>query len=453
MSKKNIVDLANAVAQENNVEDVIWILEQSFVSATMGYYGDVNYIHVIMHPISEEPTWLHWKGEEPIDQDSLKNVLTLVKSTLERKEELDKNLWEILPPVPVDRNMAQKISKDFKRNIDNVKKTQEYEMYQDKVGIIVSGIIHSIDVRGNAIVTFDNVQGYLPYRELIKKEPISVAKRIRCVIQSVESDPKKHQITLSRASPLFFEALFEQVVPEIASGLIIVNKIVREPGGCTKVAVSSSEYNFDAVLTCIGARGVRIQTIIQELGGEKVHVVAYDPDILNLAVNTLNISEIIEAYVEEEERPAHSYEESEYDRYTIVTIVVPDELKSRAIGSSGQNVRLVSKMIGCRVDILSKTEFDTTKKQKNGDSYQEKTDHSIENDNKEHIIIMLMNKLDIDYDLSDILVNQLELDNLKKILDMSIDNTEELYNIDLDTVLFLKKQAQNVLNEEGSMAA
>ena len=195
MSKKNIVDLANAVAQENNVEDVIWILEQSFVSATMGYYGDVNYIHVIMHPISEEPTWLHWKGEEPIDQDSLKNVLTLVKSTLERKEELDKNLWEILPPVPVDRNMAQKISKDFKRNIDNVKKTQEYEMYQDKVGIIVSGIIHSIDVRGNAIVTFDNVQGYLPYRELIKKEPISVAKRIRCVIQSVESDPKKHQIT------------------------------------------------------------------------------------------------------------------------------------------------------------------------------------------------------------------------------------------------------------------
>jgi N utilization substance protein A len=240
--------------------------------------------------------------------------------------------------------MAQKVLRIFRQHVEFIKRQREYDLYKDRIGQLVVGTAISIDFKKNITVNLGDGQGFLPSSCLISKEHIEPMKRIRCAIETVNLLEKGHQILLSRSSSTFLAALLKRDVPEIEEGLVEIKKIVREAGSAAKVAVWSPEIHFNPIGACLGVGKSRIQNISEELQGEKIEFILWSPEKEMFAVNALGTRvDVIRVIV----NPRHE---------NMLTLVVPDDHKKRAIGSGGQNVRMASQMVGFNLNILSHTE-------------------------------------------------------------------------------------------------
>ncbi|HIC85934.1 MAG TPA: transcription termination/antitermination protein NusA, partial [Desulfobacterales bacterium] len=223
-----------------------------------------------------------------------------------------------------------------------------YDDYKDRKGEIINGIVQRFD-RGSIIVNLGRTEAELPPREQIPRENYRQGDRIRAYVLEVRQYSRGPQIILSRTHPNFLSALFESEVPEIAEGTVRIVQVAREPGSRSKIAVESKDPDVDPVGACVGMKGSRVQSVVQELRGEKIDIVTYDPDPAKFICNALAPAEIVRVIVDEENRS--------------MEVVVPDDQLSLAIGKRGQNVRLASKLTGWNLDVISETNYNRALKE------------------------------------------------------------------------------------------
>jgi N utilization substance protein A len=217
-----------------------------------------------------------------------------------------------------------------------------FEDFKDRKGEIIHGIVQRFD-KGAIIVNLGRTEAVLPPREQVPREGYRPGDRIRAYVLDVKRISRGPQIILSRTHPGFIQALFELEVPEIAENIVTVEGVAREPGSRTKLGVSSSDRDVDPVGACVGMKGSRVQAVVQELRGEKIDIIAYDPDPARYVVNALAPAEISRVVVDEVNQT--------------MEVIVADEMLSLAIGRRGQNVRLASKLTGWKIDVKSESKY------------------------------------------------------------------------------------------------
>jgi len=217
-----------------------------------------------------------------------------------------------------------------------------YDMYKDRKGDIVNGIVQRFE-RGNMIINLGRTDAILPHSEQIPKRSFRQGDRIRALLLDVRQSAKEQQLVLSRTSNDFLSKLFEMEVPEIAEGIVRIMGVSREPGFRAKIAVSSSESDVDPVGACVGMKGSRVQNVVQELQGERIDIVPWSPDPAKYVSSAMAPAEVSMVLVDEDKKS--------------LMVVVPDDQLSLAIGRQGQNVRLVSKLLGWNIDVKSEARY------------------------------------------------------------------------------------------------
>ena len=269
--------------------------------------------------------------------------------TVKEAQKINPDLAEgdVLETEIVPRNFGRIAAQTAKQVI--IQKIREaereiiYTNYNDRKGEIVSGLIQKAD-RNIVIMDLGKLEGVMPTKEQIPTEHYRVNDKIKGYVLDVEKGAKGDpQVIVSRSHPDFVRKLLEFEIPEIYEGVIEIKSISRDAGDRSKVAVYSPDPNIDPVGSCVGQKGVRIQNVINELNGEKIDVIEWNPDPSTFLASALLPAQIMAVDIKEEEKFAQ--------------VIVQDDQLSLAIGKSGQNVRLAAKLTGWKIDIKTETQF------------------------------------------------------------------------------------------------
>ncbi|MDD5068313.1 MAG: transcription termination factor NusA, partial [Candidatus Pacebacteria bacterium] len=236
------------------------------------------------------------------------------------------------------RISAQTAKQVIIQKIREAEKTGVLAEYGKREGEIVSGTVQRVE-RGNIFIDMGRTTAVLPYEEQIPGERYQQGERVRGYLYKVEDNTKGVFLRISRAHPKFLEKLFAVEAPEIANGTVEVKAVAREAGSRTKIAVSSKDEHVDPVGSLVGQRGVRVSTVMSELGGEKIDIIEWSADPKRFIEDALSPAKILKVQIDEKERKA--------------TVEVASDQQSLAIGKGGQNVRLAAKLTGWKIDIQS----------------------------------------------------------------------------------------------------
>jgi len=256
----------------------------------------------------------------------------------------DAQLGDILEfeitPANSGRIAAQTAKQVVLQRLREAEREMVYEEYSNREGDIVSGVIQRVDAR-QVIVDLGKTEGVLPPNEQVRTEHYRPGTRMKFYLVEVHKSAKGPQLILSRTHKNLLKRLFELEVPEIYKGTVEIKSIAREPGYRSKVAVSARQEGVDPVGSCVGLRGIRIQNIVNELGGERIDVVQWDTNPARFVANALSPAQVSGVSVSQEDNTA--------------SVMVPDRQLSLAIGKEGQNARLAAKLTGWRIDIKSES--------------------------------------------------------------------------------------------------
>ncbi len=253
---------------------------------------------------------------------------------------------EVHLPISTDglgRIAAQNAKQVLYQRVREAERENIYNEYIDRVGEVLNGTVKRFE-RGDIIIDLGRTEAVVPRSEQARHERYSQGERIRAVIVEVHKQPKGPQIVLSRTDPRLLVKLFETEVPEIYDGTVVIKNAVRAPGERAKVAVYSRERDVDPVGACVGMKGSRVQSIIRELRGEKIDIIEHSDDLVTFAQSALAPAKITRVSITHQGEVPH------------LDVIVEDEQLSLAIGKRGQNVRLASELIGCRIDIKSESD-------------------------------------------------------------------------------------------------
>ncbi len=242
-------------------------------------------------------------------------------------------------PADFGRIAAQTAKQVVMQRIREAERDRVYGEFSDREGDIVLANIQRQDQNGNWILEVGRAEAVLPPNHQVKTERYRPGNRMRVLLMEVQKNPKGPQLIVSRGDRAFLRRLFELEVPEIHSGSVELKSIAREPGMRSKVAVTARQMNVDPVGSCVGMKGQRIQKIVDELGGEKIDVVLWDPDMSVYIANALSPAQVLSVDLDDGQKTA--------------SVVVPEKMLSLAIGKEGQNARLAAKLTGWRIDIRS----------------------------------------------------------------------------------------------------
>jgi N utilization substance protein A len=315
---------------------------------------------------TEEPEETEEEGEEKkIRFNPLKHMMVeearKIKKDIKPDEELE---IELEAHDDFGRIAAQTAKQVIIQRLREAEREVVYDEYKDREGEIVGGIVQRIEGR-NAFVDIGKTVGILFSDEQIPGEFYRIGQRLRVYILKVERGPRGTNIYLSRAYPKVVSKLFAIEVPEIAAGTVVIKSIAREPGSRTKIAVSSLEEGVDPVGSLVGQKGIRVQTVINELNGEKIDIIEWNEDMAKFIANALSPAKILDVELAEKKREAIA--------------VVPEDQLSLAIGQRGQNVRLAAKLTGWKIDVKSEKMVEEMKKE------EKKTKKSPKKEKKEKL--------------------------------------------------------------------
>ena len=256
--------------------------------------------------------------------------------------EIGDSLGTKMDTATFGRIAAQSAKQVIIQKMKDAERDAVYSSYIDRKGEIINGIVQRFD-RGDIIVNLGQTEGILPVREQIPRETYRRGDRIRAYILDILYETRGPQIVLSRTHTEFLINLFKTEVPEISEGIVQVMGAAREGGVRAKIAVASSDADIDPVGACVGMKGSRVQTVVQELRGEKIDIVPWHVDSAKYVCNALAPAEISRVIIDETNRA--------------MEVIVPDEYLSIAIGKRGQNVRLASKLTQWRLDVKSESDY------------------------------------------------------------------------------------------------
>jgi N utilization substance protein A len=246
------------------------------------------------------------------------------------------------PTEVLGRIAAQTAKQVIFQKVREAERENIFAEYNQRIGEVVNGTIKRFE-NGDIILEVGRIEAVLPRKEQSRAESYTPGDRVRTVIKGVNRSAKGPQIVLSRTDPALLIKLFEQEVPEIYDGTVMIRGAVREAGDRAKVAVYSRERDVDPVGACVGMKGTRVQSIIRELRGEKIDIVEWSEDSIAFVTNALSPAKVQRVSIVD-------------DRERVMEVIVEDKQLSLAIGKKGQNVRLAAKLTGWRIDIKSEEE-------------------------------------------------------------------------------------------------
>ena len=302
------------------------------------------------------------RANDPVQEISLDEAKKINKSI-----QIGDNVEVEIVPKNFGRIAAQTAKQVIVQKIREAEREIIYTEYSDKKGEIVSGPIQKSE-KGIVVMDLGKLEGVMPLKEQIPTEHYNVNDKIKAYVVDVEKGEKgAPQVIVSRSHPDFVRKLLEFEIPEIYEGLIEIKSVSRDPGKRSKVAVYSQDPNIDPVGSCVGQRGIRIQNIINELHGEKIDVIEWNPDISIYIAAALLPAKIMAVDSKEEEKFAQ--------------VIVPDDQLSLAIGKAGQNARLAAKLTNWKIDIKSESQFRQMLEEKANEENAEKNELD-ENENE-----------------------------------------------------------------------
>jgi N utilization substance protein A len=240
------------------------------------------------------------------------------------------------------RILAQTAKQVIIQRIREAERDNVFEEYKDRQGEIVNGIVRRFE-KGAIIVDLGRAEAVLPLKEQVPRENYRPNDRLRAYVIEVNKNTKGSQIVLSRTCMEMLTKLFEQEVPEIYEGIVTIQSAAREPGGRSKIAVVSRDSDVDPVGACVGMKGSRVQSVVQELRGERIDIVPWSPDPARYVCSSLSPAQVSKVIID--------------DAAQSMDVIVPDDQLSLAIGRKGQNVRLAVQLTGWRIDIKSESKM------------------------------------------------------------------------------------------------
>ncbi len=249
-------------------------------------------------------------------------------------------------PHNAGRIAAQTAKQVIQQRLHEAEHSATYQEYAGREGEIITGLVRRVEPR-QVFVDLDRTEALLPFSEQVPTERYRVGQRLKVILLEVAQTSKGPRVLVSRSHPDLLRRLFEMEVPEILNRVVELKAIAREAGSRSKVAVTALQEGADPVGCCVGLRGIRIQNIVSELGGEKIDVVMWSPNPAAFIANALSPAQILNVDLDESEKAA--------------TVVVPDRQLSLAIGKEGQNVRLAAKLTRWRIDIKSASAVEAAK--------------------------------------------------------------------------------------------
>ena len=338
-----------------NRETLMAILEEVFRNTLKKKYGSDDNFDIIINP--DKGDLQIFRNRIVVEDGAVTNDNQEIALSVARKIEPDFEVGEDVSEEIKINDLGRRAILALRQNliskIHEYDSTTIYRRFKDLIGQIVVAEIHHI--RHKAIILLDDEGNeiILPKEKQIPSDFFKKGEHVRGIIESVELKSTKPTIIMSRTSPIFLQRLFEQEIPEIADGIITVNKVVRIPGEKAKVAVDSFDERIDAVGACVGVRGARIHGIVRELGNENKDVIPFTNNVSLLITRALAPAHVTSVTLNEEEKRAD--------------VFLPNEEVSKAIGKSGYNIRLASQLTGYEIDVyregitdedIELTEFD-----------------------------------------------------------------------------------------------
>ena len=277
--------------------------------------------------------------DDPVFEIGLNDAVKLATGA-----EIGDELLIEVKPEDFGRIAAQTAKQVVRQRLKEIEKDVVYNEYKQREGEMIVGYFQR-ERNGTIYVNLGKAEGIMPKSQQSPREHYTLGDRIKALLLEVKKEPKGPQIILSRSHPGFVKKIFELEVPEVADGTIAIKNIVRDPGYRSKVAVFSPRDEIDPVGACVGLKGTRIQAIVSELEEEKVDIIKWDSDIKKYIANAMNPVKIIRIMINDEENQE-------------ALVVVTETQLAIAIGRQGQNIRLVSKLSGWKLDVLTEEDFD-----------------------------------------------------------------------------------------------
>ncbi|OQS35681.1 transcription termination factor NusA [Chromobacterium haemolyticum] len=343
---REILLLVDALASEKNVsKDVVFsALEMALASATKKKFTDDEMdvrVEIDRHS-GQYQTFRRWLVvEDELLESESKEIGVIDARERDPRIEVGAFIEEPMEAVEFGRIGAQTAKQVILQRIRDAEREQLLNEFLQRREHLVTGTIKRIE-RGNAIVECGKLEAVLPRDQMIPKENLRVGDRVKAFLLRIDRLGRGPQLVLSRTSPDFLTKLFELEVPEIDEGLLEIKAAVRDAGMRAKIAVKANDARIDPQGTCIGMRGSRVQSVSQELGGERIDIVLWAPEPAQFVINALSPAEVSRIMVDEDN---HSMD-----------VVVEEEQLALAIGRSGQNVKLAAELTGWYLNIITVAE-------------------------------------------------------------------------------------------------
>ena len=336
--------IIEAVGKEKGIDRALVVdaVVEGMLVAARKKYGTYRDIEAQYNEDSGEVELFEFK-EVVTDEEFCDELIEIILDDARKMDpeaQLKDSIGIPLESGDLGRIAAQTAKQIILQKVRDAERDIIFNEFEERKGDIASGIARRVE-RGAIVVDMGRTEAFIPAREQIPGEVYKPGDRIQGYLIDVRQTTRGPQIIMSRASEQYLVKLFEQEVPEIYDGIVQIMAAAREPGQRAKIAVQSKDPAVDPVGACVGMKGSRVQTVVQELRGEKIDIVKWDDDVTKFVCNALAPAEISKVFVDETNQE--------------MEVVVPDHQLSLAIGKKGQNVRLAAKLSGWKIDILSES--------------------------------------------------------------------------------------------------
>ncbi len=351
---QEMLHLIEQISREKGVEKsvVIDAVLSAVLSAARKRFGTVDNINARLDEVTGAITLFSLKtirDEDDIVDDSLE--ISLEEAQTIRPDATLGSVIEVQHDIDdFGRIAAQTAKQVIIQKVREAERDMVYRDFKDRQGELVNGLVARIEREGNVVVDLGKTEGLLPRREQSFREAFKRSDRIRAYITEVKRASSGPQVILSRTHPGFLMRLFEMEVPEIYEGIVEIKGAVRDSSGRAKIAVVSHDKDVDPIGACVGLKGMRVQSVVQELRGEKIDIIQWTDDQVQYVRNALSPARVSRVSVNEADKTMH--------------VIVPDDQLSLAIGKRGQNVRLAAKLTHWKIDIKSEGEVDSDSERK-----------------------------------------------------------------------------------------
>ncbi len=416
---KEILLVVDAVSNEKGVEKEIIFeaIEAALATATRKKHGLEMDARVEIDRESGDyesyRRWLVMDDEDPEFESPERQILYSYAIKDHPNIQVGEYIEEPIESVAFGRISAHTAKQVIVQKVREAERSQVVEAFKDRVGELVMGVVKRSDHSGTYIDLGGNAEGFIPREHMIPREAMRPGDRVRAFLQEVREEARGPQLFLTRTAPEFLIELFKLEVPEVGQGLIEVLSAARDPGLRAKIAVKSNDPRLDPVGACVGMRGSRVQSVSNELAGERIDIILADENPAQFVINAMSPAAVTSIVMDEDKKS--------------MDIAVDEEKLSQAIGRGGQNVKLASQLTGWELNVMTEGQA------------EEKSETETR-----QIIEMFMSQLDVDEEVAVILAQE-GFSSVEEIAYVPPKELVEVEEFDEEIVEELRTRARDVL--------